>query len=282
MVQGIVRDMRDLNFELNKRRTQALQHLNASANSGWLARKGAVGPKDKKIFEDFGSAPGAYLEYEGEKPERIQPVQISQGHEVMAKQAAEDIKEVSGINTDLLAMNETQASGRAIALRQKQGLIMVQKVFDNLSLTKRLLGEFLLSMLGEAYDVKSAARALGEGFVNETYGQEADVAQADIMEVLNETKELKKYDVNVGESAMSDTVRIGNYLTLMELAEKGLPIPPDVLIDESMLSTGQKEKIKQAIMAQQQAMQQQAAMQQGIMPQGAEAGIPPEMVNPNV
>jgi hypothetical protein len=52
-------------------------------------------------------------------------------------------------------------------------------------------------------------------------------------------------------------------MTLMEMAGKGIPIPPDVLVEESLLSPGQKEKIiasiEQQNMAAKMAVQQQQA-----------------------
>ena len=64
--------------------------------------------------------------------------------------------------------------------------------------------------------------------------------------------ETTKYDIAVGEGANTETVRYANYMLLMDLIERGAPIPPDVIIDESMLPPATKEKIKQSLMAAQQ------------------------------
>ena len=70
------------------------------------------------------------------------------------------------------------------------------------------------------------------------------------------------YDVSIGEGAYSETVKISNYMTLMDLVSKGIPIPPDVLISESTLPAGAKQKITAALEAAQMA-QAKAAMVAG-------------------
>lgn len=274
MVQGIVRSLKDPQRELNKRRTQELRHLNSSTNSGWLSEKGAW--VNKTAVKKFGASPGILLEYKkgAQKPDKIYPQPLSQGHAQLAAENANDIKEISGINADLLALNEKTQSGRAIFLRQKQGLVMIQRILDNFQFTKRMLAKFILSQLGELYSVDTATRVVGQRFIKDNFSvpqMREDNPELPVMEetvpgqepqmkmrvdedsagkifnmVLNDT-ELGKYDVSVGEGAHSETVKYANYLLLMELAEKGVPIPPDILVEESMLGSQSKAKIKQAV-----------------------------------
>ncbi|MEA5001323.1 MAG: hypothetical protein VB017_05515 [Endomicrobiaceae bacterium] len=264
-VKGIVRDVKDLNFELNKRRTQSLHHINSSANSGWLMQEGSV--TDENVYREFGSSPGVVLKYKAgkDKPTKIEPTQLSSAHEILAKENAQDIKEVSGINTDLLAMNESQASGRAIALRQKQGLVMVQKIFDNFAFSKQILGRFLTSQLKEVFDITEAKKVLGKQFLVDNFGIQNNLGQIIIdeqtftalMEEIFNPDELQKFDVSLSETPQSDTLKIANYNMLVDLAKNGMPIPQEVLIDESMLPKATREKIKAAILQAQQAQQPQ-------------------------
>jgi hypothetical protein len=293
LIQGLARPLRDLNYEYNKRRTQELHILNTSANSGWMYRQGAIADERLRDWEEFGATPGAMLEFQGEPPQKIMPTPLSQGHAQLAAETANDMKETTGINTDLLAMNESQASGRAIALRQRQGMVMVQKIFDNYSTTKKMFGKFLLTQLKELYDVDSVLKVLGKAFIeqsfplsniplnlppqlqgmgfeqlpielryqmlNEQKQKQLAACSATIKEVLEQSRDLSKYDIVVGESAQSDSVKIGNYFMLMELVEKGIPIPPEILIEETLLPSGTKAKIKQLIEERQQAQQSAVA-----------------------
>ena len=67
-----------------------------------------------------------------------------------------------------------------------------------------------------------------------------------LTKVLEDTS-LGKYDIAVGESATNETVKYANYTTLLDMASKGVPIPPDVLVDESQISNASKQKIRAAI-----------------------------------
>lgn len=260
-VQGIVRGSKDAQIEHNKRKTQYLRHLDTSANSGWLTPTGSW--VDRKKVEEFGSAPGINLEYKPElgKPERIFPTPLSQGHVFSSQESAESIKAQTGINADLLAVQDGgQASGRAIALRQRQGVVNVQKLFDNLSRTKKIAAKFIISQLSEIYDKQSVRRVLGDAFLrknfsrqelNELTGQvevvfdEKSQSQIDraIDQVLNDIN-LGKYDVSVGESVMSETMRLSQFSELKEFATafQGL-ISPEIIISESNLPPSVKQRI---------------------------------------
>lgn len=276
-VQGIVRSLKDPQRELNKRRSQELRILNSTANSGWLAEENTW--VKKSDVEKYGSTPGVTLEYKSgrQKPERITPSPLSQGHAQLAQENTQDMKEISGINTDLLAMNDKQASGRAIYLRQQQGIVMLQRVLDNLSLSTKLLGRFILSQLGEIYTVERAIKVCGSAFIKDNFsvpvmtqgidgqptpvldasGQmQMQVDQEGVMAMFNTVlndADIGKYDITIDEANSSQTVKYGNYLMLAEMAGKGMPIPPDVLVDESMIGEASKSKIKKAIASAQQA-----------------------------
>lgn len=271
-IQGIVRGLKDLQEEYNKRRTQELRHLNSSVNSGIMYPKGSLTEQEKEKIKKHGSSPGITIEYDADrgKPERIPPAPLSQAHSQLAEENAQDLKEASGVNPDLLANSDNDQSGRAILLKQKQGLVMIQEALDNYSDTKKLLGKFLLSQLGKVYTIETAIKVLGNSFlmkyqefkkpvigedqipvVNPQTGQlETEIDMNVVNEVFNKVlndSELGIYDISIGEGAYSETIRMSNYMTLVDMASKGLPIPPDVLISESLLPQGAKQKIIAAL-----------------------------------
>lgn len=291
-LQGIVRNLKDLQEEYNKRRTQELRHLNSSVNSGMLVPKGSLSQQELAKAKEYGSAPAIVIEYDASvgKPEKIFPTPLSQGHAQLATENAQDLKEASGVNPDLLANSDTSQSGRAILLKQKQGLVMVQEYLDNYSETKRNLGRFLLTQLSEVFTIETAIRVLGDDFINKydefkkpTIDPMTGQPQIDGMGklvtevdqnmvnqifngVLNNSADISKYDVTIGEGAYSETTRMANYLTLQDMLKNGIPIPPDVLIQESQIAQGSKQKIMAAIEAQQAMMANMPI--QGNPPQG--------------
>lgn len=277
LVQGIVCPVKNAQEIHNKTKTIELLHLNTSTNSGWLSEEDVW--VDPQKVKDFGATPGVNLEYKKDrvKPERIFPGPLSQAHEQISIGAADSIKAQLGINTDLLASEQGGAqSGRAIALRQRQGLLMVQELFDNLSRSRTIAGKFLLSQLGKIYDTDTAKRVLGDAFLMENFGEpqmapqinpatgqqvmapvmgqdgnpimqlNEEAADQSISEVLS--GDLGTYDVAVGESVSSETMKMANNADLKDFATTypGL-LPPDLLIEESMLPQSTKTKVISSI-----------------------------------
>lgn len=284
LIQGLVHGVKGVQEKHNKAEMLMLRHLNSTANSGWIAEEDSW--VDEGKVQEFGSVPGINLYHKKgtERPERINPSPLSQGHAEIAAESAESIKAQLGINADLLATQQGGSdSGRAIALRQKQGLLMLQELFDNLSRTRMIAGKFMLSQLGEIYDTDSAKKVLGEAFMKtnfpppmlmnpKTMQQEPmqdpqtglpmdydkEMAEVAIAEVLS--GELGKYDVTVGEAVASETQKLANSNEVQQMAKDypGL-IPPDILIEESQLPASAKSKILSSFRQAQAAAQAQAA-----------------------
>lgn len=311
-IQGVVRAIKDLQEEYNKRRTQELRHLNASANSGFDIEEGQLDDENMARLKAAGSSPGVVVVRRKNTPPltRITPMPLSQGHAQLAEENSQDLKEASGVNPDLLANDSQSQSGRAILFKQRQGLVMVQEMLDNYAMTKKLIGKFIISQLKELFTVETAMRVLGNNFIADNFttpiniilerglakvqnqeqpteleqavmlqyptqqaeqpimderGQlvttvDFDTAKEVIGSVLNEAQ-LSKYDISVGEGPFQDTIRLANFMDLKDLASQGVLIPPNVLIEQSMIPQGEKTKILKQMEAQ--AMSAQAAMAQG-------------------
>lgn len=278
LVQGIVRPVKNAQQIHNKTKTLELLHLNTSTNSGWLIEEDTWTNPD--FIKEFGATPGVNAEYKKGKPvpTRIFPQPLSTAHESISQGAAESIKQQLGINSDLIAAEEgSSQSGRAIALRQKQGLLMVQELFDNLSRSRTLAGKMLLSQMGKMYDIETAKKVLGEQFIQDNFsvpvmqtivdprtGQQVQapkinpqtgqtVTQVDeqsldqlLTEVLS--GEIGTYDVAVGEAVSSETMRMANMADLKDFATM-YPgaVPADLLVEESMLPQSTKTKVVNSI-----------------------------------
>jgi len=244
---------------------------------------------------------------------RITPMPLSQGHAQLAAENAQDLKEASGVNPDLLANDSQSQSGRAILFKQRQGLVMVQEMLDNFSETKKLIGRFILSQFKELFTVESAMRILGDSYIAETFktpvniilerglqkveeGKENEISQLEgatmlqypnmssdqpivdernqlvtttdfdtafqtINNILNDA-ELNKYDIAIGEGPYQDTIRLANFMDLKDLAQQGVPIPPNVLIEMSMIPPNEKKGILNQLEAQAAAQAQATQMEQ--------------------
>jgi len=312
-IQGIIRGIKDLQEEYNKRRTQELRHLNSSINSGFEIEEGQFDEREESKLKKWGSSPGVVIKRRKGTPPvtRITPMPLSQGHAQLAEENAQDLKEASGVNPDLLANDSQSQSGRAILFKQRQGLVMIQEMLDNYSETKRQIGKFILSQLKELFTVESAMRVVGDAFIADTFtvpvtdilvraitkienGKENEITELEnsvllqypqqnpaqpivdetnnlvtavdfdtaiqtINNVLNNS-EINKYDIAIGDGPFSETIRNANFTDLKELAQQGVPIPPQTLIEMSMIPQDQKGKIMKQLAAQQQAMASQTQL----------------------
>lgn len=309
-IQGFVRGIKDLQEEYNKRRTQELRHINSSANSGFDIEEGQLSKDEERKLKKSGSSAGVVIKRKKGSPpiNRITPMPLSQGHAQLAAENAQDMKEASGVNPDLLASDSKSQSGRAILLKQRQGLVMIQEMLDNFSETKRLIGRFELSQLSELFTIETAMKVVGDAFISENFtvpvnvileraltklqnGKEvSDLEQATVLQypeyqpnqpIVDDSNQLvttvdmdtaiqtinnvltnvdlNKYDVAIGEGPYQDTIRMANFMDLKDLAQQGVPIPPQSLIETSMLPTAEKKNILRQLAAQMQTGQAQPA-----------------------
>lgn len=242
--RGLIDDLQDPQQEINKRKSQLLHHLNLSANSGWMGDEDAVADWD--VVEQFGSKPGVIIKTrKGKKLERLSPMPMSEGHLIIAKDAENAIKIISGVNADLLGMDpERQESGIAMQLRQRQGNVVIESMFDNLHLSEKILGKLLIEMIQ-----KSGAYSREEMVKVVIDGEEKDVALnkktkslfGAIQKIENDLS-IGRYDIAVTTSPSMPTVRMANLHVMLTMAKQGLPVPPDMIIEQSDIPN--KEELK--------------------------------------
>jgi hypothetical protein len=250
--QGIASSLKDPQDEKNKRRSQALHIINSVANRGWKAEEGSwSNPNDVK---KFGSTPGVTLYYKkgAIPPQELQPTSFPAAHSIFEDKSEEDIKKISGINADMLSVEDKTTSGRAIALRQKQGFTMLASIFDNLSWTQELVGKYIISQLPDLFTPDKAMRVLGGEFIDKNFRNSPtdppELIHAKASEFINELlndDELCSYDISVGEGLESPTERYAQFTSLLEMADRMI-IPPQVLVEYSDFPESIKKQIIEA------------------------------------
>ena len=255
---GMVTGLKDAQREHNKRMSQALHHLNSSANSGYTADDDAVEPGKRRELEQNISKSG-YIKWvkKGSRFDRDTPVPLSEGHIVLAQNAANEIKMISGVNADLLGYDQKETvSGVAIARRQSASLLATEIVQDNLKLTMKVLGDRTLEAVQKtgAFSQEEVIRLVIDG-----KEMEIDLSQKmqSIQRALTDIS-VGRYETYIDTSQASPTTRFANYMMLLEAVKIGIPIPPDVLLDASDLPG--KDKIQKAMAAQMQAQQKAQEM----------------------
>jgi len=121
----------------NKGRSDALNHLNRTAHSGIVTGHCQEG-YDEEI-ELFGSKPGVHIDKSkcGDYFELLSPHQLSHGHMEVSMLSAEAIKEITGVANMMGYDSQEKESGKALALRQRQGATITEGIFANFDRTAR-------------------------------------------------------------------------------------------------------------------------------------------------
>ncbi len=225
-VQGLTRPLKDPQREKNKAKSQALHILNTQANSGWVADDDALSPGDFKKLEQMGSKPGIVVKKKKNSEMReIQPKTQNQGFIIREQQADEEFKQISNINPDLLGLQDNNStSGRAMQTRIKQAILALSRLFSNYRYTKKIIGNFILSMVPALMDEKKLARILGP-----KYMAESKLSEGHLKGYLQMVKD-DRYDVMVAEADSQASERYETFQELLDLAKTGAPIPPYLLI----------------------------------------------------
>ena len=255
-VQGIVRPLKDCQREKNKAKSQYLHILSTQANSGWVGDKDALTDQGWKQLKNLGGTPGVTIKKKrGAELREILPKGPNAGHIRLEEKADDEFKQISGINPDLLGMQEGEtASGKAISLRIKQSVLSLARIFYNYRYSKEILGRFVLEMMPGLFDTKKLKKLLGPDFI----AKSADKARYPegvtdgVLEAFLQMVKDHKYDISVTETGHNATMRFEIAQTLSELIKAGAPIPVSMLVDYMDLPNAQEAK--DAIAAEQQRL----------------------------
>ena len=281
---GKIESVKDLQREINKRHSQAIDILNKSAAYGWFYDNTTFNkPSEERNFIETSSQPGFAVKVTDitRMPQKVDGTKFPSEIVNMMAIDSDKMKEIMNVNQELMERGKagTPQSGIAIAQQKQSMMIGNEYLFDNLSLAKRKLGRHLVAMIQKVYTPERIMRVLESRSLREAIkiGGEAlfpqlppevqdapveqkmqmveqlvQMKQAELMEIIT-TSDLSKFDVVVTESPHSATTRQANFVIWADMASKGFPVPPDLLVDLSDLP--EKDVVKQNIQAQQQAAQ---------------------------
>jgi hypothetical protein len=260
---GMVHDLRDPQREINKRRSAEIHIVGTSASSGWMFEENSMTVDSKEILKRYGSKPGINLELKDgglDKIKRIEPPVPPTHMERLEQKANVDIKEISGINESALGQEDKAISGKAIEARQRQAVIGIETYMDNMDRTRHLAGEKTLELVQDHYTEERFLRAMGEDLKPQDMKINQRAASGAI---LNDIR-VGKYTTTISKTPSTATFQEAQFEQALEMLDKGIPIPPDILVELSTMP--QKDEIKRRI--------QEQLIAQGLM-------TPPNQTPPN-
>lgn len=211
---GIVRNARDPQRDLNKRRSKALFLLSVNRT---IMDDGAVDDLDQ--FEEEVARPDAIIiKNKGYELGIETNLQLAEEHLMLAQQDAEYVRNSSGVTGENLGQETNATSGKAITARQNQGTVVTASLFDNMRLAVQLSGEIILSLIEQFYTDEKVFRITGERVGNEEFVR---INQYDYEtgEYLNDITKTQA-DFIVAEQDYRESVRMAMFEQMMEMLSK--------------------------------------------------------------
>lgn len=227
---GIPRQIRDMQIEVNKRRSMALRLLNARRV---LMESDAVDDADKQALYEEANKPDGFLVVRpgalgGGKIVIVEQANLAPAQMSMMSQSEMEIQRVSGVNADMLGYSQRASeSGVAIDKRTTQGVTITAGLFDNMRRSMKMLGEQLVSAIQHKWTGEKVLRITDRMTGAERFVEINKQYQAMYggYEVKNDVTQ-GRYDVVISEVPMQDTIREQNLQLLIEWAKKS---PPEII-----------------------------------------------------
>lgn len=218
---GIMRGMKEPQEWANKFFSQVLHIINSNSKGGFFYETGAL--KDLEAARQDLAKPEGMVELNPGGLQRIKERQMFQfpaGIDRMMEFAISSIRDVPGVNLELLGAANRDQPGVLEAQRQKQALTVLAPIFANIRRYRKEHGRLLLAFIRDYLPVDRIRRILGP-----------ELAQA--AEVIKQ-KDVATYDIVVEQSATSPNAKTEAWIAMRDvmpvLMEAGFK-PPKAVID---------------------------------------------------
>jgi hypothetical protein len=255
-IQGMVRGLRDSQYLYNRRKIIELDIMESQINSGWKLKENALVNFDDAFLSGQGKPFVIKEEAQMSDVEKILPADIPPSMIQLSQLLGEEISQISGVNEELLGSAVDDKAGVLAMMRQGAGLTTLQKLFDQLDHSQKLLGKILVQIIQNNFTPGKVKRILNKEpskqFYDKTFG---------------------RYDCAIEEGYNTTTQKQMQFAQMLQLREAGVPIPPAALLEASTLQ--KKNELVKAIAQQEQQQSQlaQAQLQQQIQLQQAEINL---------
>ncbi len=251
--QGVVRNIRDSQVELNRRRNKLLDILDAQVQSGIMVKEDAlVNPED-----GFMQGPGKVMFFKNTAnlasdvaPFPAPPV--ASGWMELIQSLDNEIMSIVGTPEELFGedANAKDMSGIMMKLKMGAGLTSLQNLFDRLNESQRNVSDIMLEIIQKNFSYEKIRAILGE-------------------EPSPEFKDswLTKYHTVIEEAAMTDTQKQLQFIQALNLKQMGIPISNSYLVELSNIQ-GKKKVVDELKAADQHEQEMQQAQQMQALQQG--------------
>lgn len=255
---GMVRTVEDPQKWANKFMSQVMHIMNSTAKGGILAETDAF---DDQIDAEEGYAQADQITWlksgalSGQRPKVMpKPGQGDASAYVQLLQyAVSAIKDVTGINPELLGQQDMQQPGIVEHMRKQAGMTVLATLFDALRRYRKIVGRMRLWVI---------QNRLSDGRIVRVVGQQYSGAVRLVKDLT-----VGEYDVSVDDAPTSPNMKEANWAIiqpLLAIFKDQLMAQPDVLaqvLEYSPLPSQLVAGIKRVILAQQNDPAKQAEQQ---------------------
>jgi len=221
MPYGVIRRVRDIQQDLNKRASKALFMLNTNQI---IVDEGAV--EDLDILRDEADRPdGVIVKKTGKEVTIRRDTDAATGQLQMMTMDAQSIQKSAGVAQENMGRQTNAVSGEAIKARQTQGSVVTTEPFDNLRFATQIHGENLLSLTEQFYTEEKVIRLTGaKGAVEWVYVNKPEQQPDGSVRYINDIT-ASMADFVVSEQDYSGTLRQVMFDSINQMANR---LPPEV------------------------------------------------------
>lgn len=235
MPYGVIRGLRDIQEDINKRASKALYILSTNKT---VMDEGAV--DDVEEFRHEVARPDAVIiKKTGKELALNVDRELASAHlELMARSIAM-IQQVGGVTDEMMGRTTNATSGVAVQARQEQGALTTSKLFDNLRFAVQCQGEIQLSLTEQYFTEEKEFRITNDRGTPDYITVNDGLPENDITRT--------KADFIISEGEWRATLRQAAAEQLMEMMTR---LPPEVsmvmldLVIESMDLPNREELVQ--------------------------------------
>ena len=159
--KGLTRDMRDAQYLFNRRKVADLDILE-SQQQGMKIKKGALVTPEDGLNQGSGRI---LVVSEKHQMSDIEPMPIIPPAPTMIQmeeQLKDVMRQISGVNEELLGSAVDDKAGILSMLRQGAGLTTLQRLFDQFDESQRLCGDIIIEMIQKNWTFNKVRQVIGE------------------------------------------------------------------------------------------------------------------------
>lgn len=215
---GMIRNMRDMQEDINKRASKALHILSTNKV---IMEEGAV--DDLEEFADEISRPDAIIVKKQGKELTINAERdLAAPHLELMSRSIQMIQSLSGVTDENMGRATNATSGRAITARQEQGSMTTAGIFDNLRFAVQIDGEKNLSLIEQYFSDQKQFRITNMRGTPEYITINDGLPENDIIRT--------KADFVISDADWRASVRQAQNEELFALLQQLAPVAPQVAL----------------------------------------------------